>query len=103
VTINSGGEKIFAEEVEQAIGHHPAVYDVVVAGRPSDRWGQEVVAVVQLRDGVDVSEADLLEESAKHIARYKLPKAFVFADKVVRSPSGKADYRWAKEQVTQFS
>jgi len=99
VTINSGGEKIFAEEVEQALAHHPDVYDVVVAGRPSERWGQEVVAVVQLRDGAAVDEGALLAEAASHVARYKLPKAFRFVDEIVRSPSGKADYRWAKEQV----
>ena len=99
VTINSGGEKIFAEEVEQALKHHPAVYDVVVCGRPSQRWGQEVVAVVALRSGQAVSEEALLEEAAKRLARYKLPKCFVFRDEILRSPSGKADYRWAKEQV----
>ena len=100
VTINSGGEKIFAEEVEAALGHHPDVYDAVVCGRPSEQWGQEVVAIVQLRDDLHPSgdiEKSLLEESAKHIARYKLPKTFVFVDAVVRSPAGKADYRWAKE------
>jgi fatty-acyl-CoA synthase len=99
VTINSGGEKIFAEEVEQAIAHHPDVYDVVCAGRPSERWGQEVVAVVQLREGAAATEEDLLAEAATHVARYKLPKAFVFRDAIVRSPAGKADYRWAKEQA----
>ena len=99
VTINSGGEKIFAEEVEQALKHHPSVYDVVVCGRPSERWGQEVVAVVSLREGASASEAELLEEAAKRLARYKLPKVFVFRDEIVRSPSGKADYRWAKEQA----
>jgi fatty-acyl-CoA synthase len=99
VTINSGGEKIFAEEVEQAIAHHPDVYDVVCAGRPSERWGQEVVAVVQLREGAVATEEDLLAEAAVHVARYKLPKAFVFRDAIVRSPAGKADYRWAREQV----
>jgi len=99
VTINSGGEKIFAEEVEHALKQHPAVFDTVVAGRPSERWGQEVVAVVTLREGANASEADLLAEAAKHIARYKLPKAFVFRDEIQRSPSGKADYRWAKAQV----
>ena len=102
VTINSGGEKIFAEEVEQAIAHHPDVYDVVCAGRPSERWGQEVVAVVQLREGGTATEADLLDEAATHVARYKLPKAFRFVDHIVRSPAGKADYRWAKEQVTEL-
>jgi fatty-acyl-CoA synthase len=100
VTINSGGEKIFAEEVEHALKQHPAVYDTVVAGRPSERWGQEVVAVVQLREGARASEAELLAEAARHLARYKLPKAFVFRDRIERSPSGKADYRWAKAQVS---
>ena len=99
VTINSGGEKIFAEEVEQALKHHPAVYDTVVVGRASERWGQEVVALVRLRDGAPADEAALLEECSKHLARYKLPKAFLFLDDILRSPSGKADYRWAKEQV----
>jgi fatty-acyl-CoA synthase len=99
VTINSGGEKIFAEEVEAALKHHPDVYDTVVAGRPSDRWGQEVVAVVRLRDGATAGEAELLAEAALHVARYKLPKAFVFREEIQRSPSGKADYRWAREQV----
>ena len=101
VTINSGGEKIFAEEVEQAIAHHPDVYDVVCAGRPSERWGQEVVAIVQLRESATATADDLVAEAAKHVARYKLPKAFRFRDAIVRSPAGKADYRWAKEQAAQ--
>src|SRR3546814_8829836 len=99
VTINSGGEKIFAEEVEQALAHHRDVFDVVVAGRPSEKWGNEVVAVVQLRPGADADEQALLEEVATHVARFKLPKAFVFVDSVVRSPAGKAAYRWAKAQA----
>ncbi|MBZ5736686.1 acyl-CoA synthetase [Nocardioides mangrovi] len=100
VTINSGGEKIFAEEVERAVAAHPGVRDVVVAGRPSERWGHEVVAVVQLEDGAEVSDEDLLAEAARHVARYKLPKAIVRVPAVQRSPAGKADYRWAKEQAT---
>jgi 3-oxocholest-4-en-26-oate---CoA ligase len=99
VTINSGGEKIFAEEVENALKLHPAVYDAVVCGRASERWGQEVVAIVRLRQGARAGEAELLEECARHIARYKWPKQFLFRDEIVRSPSGKADYRWAKQQV----
>jgi fatty-acyl-CoA synthase len=99
VTINSGGEKIYAEEVEQAIAHHADVYDVVVAGRPSERWGQEVVAMVQLREGATADADALLAEAATHVARYKLPKAVRFVPEVVRSPAGKADYRWAKEQA----
>ena len=101
VTINSGGEKIFAEEVENALKLHPSVYDAVVCGRASSRWGQEVVAIVRLRDGANCSESDLLEECARHLARYKLPKAFLFREEIVRSPSGKADYRWAKAQVEE--
>jgi fatty-acyl-CoA synthase len=99
VTINSGGEKIFAEEVEQSLAHHPAVYDVVVVGRPSEKWGSEVVALVHVHEGMSVTEDELLAESAKHIARYKLPKAFVFLPALQRSPTGKADYRWAREAV----
>ncbi len=97
VTINSGGEKIFAEEVEAAIKGHPSVYDCVVAGRPSERWGHEVVAVVRIRQGHTPDTESLLSHAAEHIARYKLPKAFVFVNEISRSPSGKADYRWAKQ------
>jgi len=99
VTINSGGEKIFAEEVERALAGHPDVSDVVVAGRPSDRWGSEVVAVIALRDGSTATDEDLLAEAARHVARYKLPKAIVRRAEISRSPSGKADYRWAREQA----
>jgi acyl-CoA synthetase (AMP-forming)/AMP-acid ligase II len=101
VTINSGGEKIFAEEVETAIASHPAVADVVVTGRPSERWGQEVVAVVALADTARADAEELITHAGKSLARYKLPKAVVFRAVVERSPSGKADYRWAREQAVQ--
>ena len=97
VTINSGGEKIFAEEVEAALAHHPAVYDVIVTGRPSERWGNEVVAVVQFREGVAATDTELLDVCARHIARYKFPKQIIPVERVLRSPAGKADYRWAKQ------
>jgi len=97
VTINSGGEKIFAEEVEAAIKAHQGVYDCVVAGRPSERWGNEVIAIVRMREGAKADTASLLAEAERHVARYKLPKAFVFVPEIVRSPSGKADYRWARQ------
>jgi 3-oxocholest-4-en-26-oate---CoA ligase len=100
VTINSGGEKIFVEEVERAVAAHPGVYDVVVVGRPSERWGSEVVAVVQLAEGATATDEELAETAGRTIARYKVPKAFVRAEKIVRSPAGKADYRWAKEVAT---
>jgi 3-oxocholest-4-en-26-oate---CoA ligase len=99
VTINSGGEKIFAEEVESAVASHPAVADVVVAGRPSERWGQEVVAIVALAEGATADAQDLIDHAAGVIARYKLPKAVVFRPVIERSPAGKADYRWAREQA----
>ncbi len=101
MTINSGGEKIFAEEVERALATHEAVRDVIVVGRPSPRWGSEVVAVVELHEGAEASDADLIEACAAHVARYKLPKAVVRVDRVLRSPSGKADYGWAKSQAVQ--
>ncbi|WP_111508676.1 acyl-CoA synthetase [Mycobacterium kyogaense] len=103
VTINSGGEKIFAEEVETAVASHPAVADVVVASRPSDRWGQEVVAVVALADGVEATAQELIDHASTVLARYKLPKAVVFRPVIERSPAGKADYRWAREQATAES
>lgn len=99
VTINSGGEKIFAEEVERAIAGHPAVGDVVCVGRASDRWGEEVVALVQLSAGRTATAEDIVAHAGRHVARYKLPKDVLFLDHIQRSPSGKADYRWAKAQV----
>ncbi len=95
VSINSGGEKIYPEEVEKALKHHPAVYDAVVVGTPSERFGQQVTAVVQARPGEVPSATELIEFSARHLARYKLPKEIIYVDQMVRSPSGKADYRWA--------
>jgi len=95
MTINSGGEKIFAEEVEQALMAHPDVLDVLVVGRPSERWGQEVVAVLQLTSGSKATDAELHETAIEHIARYKAPKAFVRVDSVHRTATGKPDYPWA--------
>ena len=97
VSINSGGEKIYPEEVEKALKHHPSVYDAVVVGTPNPRFGQQVTAVVQTRAGETPAEDELAEFAAKHLARYKLPRAILFVDEMVRSPSGKADYRWAKK------
>jgi acyl-CoA synthetase (AMP-forming)/AMP-acid ligase II len=97
VSINSGGEKIYPEEVEKALKHHPSVYDAVVVGTPNERFGQQVTAVVQTRPGERPTDAELTEFAARHLARYKLPRAVLFVDEMVRSPSGKADYRWAKK------
>jgi fatty-acyl-CoA synthase len=97
VTINTGGEKVFAEEVEQALKHHPGVLDAVVVGTPHERFGQQVTALVALRPGQARDEQALLAVAKTHIAPYKLPRRFVFLDQIVRAPSGKADYRWARE------
>jgi fatty-acyl-CoA synthase len=103
VTINTGGEKVFAEEVEHALKHHPSVYDAVVVGTPHQRWGQQVTALVRLRRGETPSEEALLSVARAHVAAYKLPKRFVFVDEIQRSPSGKADYRWAKAAALESS
>lgn len=99
-SINTGGEKVFSEEVERAIGQHPAVSDVLVSWRPSERWGQEVVAIVVLSpESGTVSDSELVDEAARHLARYKLPKAILRVDKIGRHDNGKPDYRWAKEMA----
>ena len=100
VCINSGGEKIFAEEVEQALKRHPAVYDVLVTGTPSQRWGEQVTAVVALRPGATATDEELRESAGADLARYKLPRAFVFVEAVKRAPTGKPDYAWAKALAT---
>ncbi|MGI9431743.1 MAG: acyl-CoA synthetase [Myxococcota bacterium] len=97
VTINTGGEKVFAEEVEQALKHHPAVWDTTVVGTPNERFGQQVTAIVQLRSGAVASEEELTAIVREHLAGYKVPRAYVFVGEVLRAPSGKADYRWAKD------
>ncbi len=99
LTINSGGEKIFVEEVERALAGHPDVLNAVVSSRPSELWGEEVVAIVHLREGAQKDEEALLAEAVKFIARYKLPKAFVFVEEIKLKPSGKPDYTWARQQA----
>ena len=98
--INSGGEKIYPEEVEQALMQHPGVFDVVVAGTPNERWGQQVTALVQLRPGSTASIEELREHCRRLIADYKVPKEIFFVPLVQRTPVGKADYKWAVAQAT---
>jgi acyl-CoA synthetase (AMP-forming)/AMP-acid ligase II len=100
VSINSGGEKIFPEEVEKALKSHPAVFDATVVGTPNERFGAQVTAVVELRPeqkDTPPTLPDLQEHCRQHLAGYKVPRAVVFVDQTMRSPSGKPDYRWAKE------
>jgi acyl-CoA synthetase (AMP-forming)/AMP-acid ligase II len=93
--INSGGEKIFPEEVESALKAHPAVFDAIVVGVPDERWGQRVAAVVQLREGESPSLDDLADHCRGYVAGYKVPKELHVVPLVQRSPSGKPDYPWA--------
>ena len=99
LVINTGGEKVFVEEVEDALKHSAGVRDVVVVGRTNERFGQEVVAIIAMEPGVAADGARLRAECAERIARYKAPRAFLFVDAVQRHPSGKADYSWARQRA----
>ncbi|MFD7046560.1 acyl-CoA synthetase [Streptomyces mirabilis] len=100
--INTGGEKVYPEEVEQALKSHPDVYDALVAGVPDEKWGNHVAAVVQLREGAgSPSLEDIQTHCRSHLAGYKIPRQLVITDTIQRSPSGKADYRWARSVATQ--
>ena len=98
-TINTGGEKVFAEEVEGVLASHPAIDDSIVVGRPSDRWGEEVVALVQVAVGADVTDDELRTFAGKVLAAYKLPKAIHRVETIRRTAAGKADHRWAHAQL----
>ena len=96
VSINTGGEKVFPEEVENALKGHKSVFDATVVGVPDERWGERIVAVVQAREGTTPQLDDIQDHCRNHIAGYKLPRDLVLVDQIVRSPAGKPDYRWAK-------
>ena len=102
--INSAGEKIYPEEVEEALKKDALVFDCLVVGMPDEKFGQKIVAVVSTVDNKKVNEAELIENTRKSIAGYKLPKTILFTDEVQRAPNGKANYKWAKtfaeEQLT---
>ncbi len=100
VSINSGGEKIYPEEVEAAIKSHPDAYDAVVVGVPDERWGSRVAAVVQPRTGGAPTLEAIQEHCREHIAGYKLPRELHLVENIERSPSGKPDYRWARSVAT---
>ncbi|MER5432440.1 acyl-CoA synthetase [Streptomyces sp. NPDC002588] len=96
--INTGGEKVYPEEVEQALKSHPDVYDALVAGVPDATWGNHVAAVVQVRAGAPHPSLEEIQTHCRsRLAGYKIPRQLVIADTIQRSPSGKADYRWARE------
>jgi acyl-CoA synthetase (AMP-forming)/AMP-acid ligase II len=101
VSINSGGEKIYPEEVEAALKGHPDVFDALVVGVPDPRFGQHVAAVVHVREGTRPTLAELDAFVRSEIAGYKVPRSLWFVDEVKRSPAGKPDYRWAKDQTEE--
>ncbi len=102
ICINTGGEKVFPEEVEEALKGHPAVMDAIVVGLPDDKWGQRVSALVQLREGVSADDDALATHCREKIAGYKVPRSWFFLDSLNRQPSGKADYRWAKTTAMEM-
>jgi 3-oxocholest-4-en-26-oate---CoA ligase len=102
--VNTGGEKVFPEEVEAALKAHSAVFDAVVVGVPDDRWGQKVAAVVQPRPGTPELTLDELDAHCRsRLAGYKIPRQLIVVDSVVRSPSGKPDYPWAQRVAAAAS
>jgi acyl-CoA synthetase (AMP-forming)/AMP-acid ligase II len=101
VSINSGGEKIFPEEVESAVRSYPEVFDAIVVGAPDDRWGQRVAAIIQPRADKHPTLEEIQDHCRNAIAGYKVPRQLHVVDQIVRSPSGKPDYRWAAEIVSE--
>src|ERR1035438_3218907 len=99
--VNSGGEKVYPEEVEGAMKSHPDVFDSLVIGVPDDRLGQRVAALVQLRPGATPDLAALQSHARGQIAGYKVPRTVWFVDSVGRTVSGKADYGWARQDVAE--
>jgi len=101
VSINSGGEKIFPEEVESAVRSHPEVFDAIVVGAPDERWGQRVAAIIQPRADKHPTLEDIQAHCREAIAGYKVPRQLHVVETIQRSPSGKPDYRWAADIVAE--
>ena len=101
VSINTGGEKVFPEEVEEALKLHPGVADALVVGVPDDRFGEAVTAVVTARAGTTVDADEVKQEVRKHLAAFKQPRQVVVVDRIPRGPNGKADYAWARRTALQ--
>jgi acyl-CoA synthetase (AMP-forming)/AMP-acid ligase II len=96
--INTGGEKVYPDEVEAVLKNHPEIADAVVVGVPDDRWGQRVVAVVSPTvPGRAPTLDDVRAHCQTHLAGYKAPSELCVVDEVQRSPAGKPDYAWARE------
>jgi len=101
ICINSGGEKIFPEEVEAVVRNHPDIMDAIVVGAPDERFGQRVAAIIEPRPGHTAPSLEEVQEHCRgHVAGYKVPRQLHVVDTIERSPSGKPDYRWANTIVT---
>jgi len=96
VSINSGGEKIFPEEVEEAVKLHPSVQDAIVVGVPDEKFGEAITALVSLRPGEEATPDEIIEVVRSNISRFKAPRHVLMIDEIKRGPNGKADYAWAK-------
>jgi len=101
LVVNTGGEKVFVEEVEDVLRAHPGVADALVVGRPSERWGEELVALLVPQPDSAVADEQLDAHCRAVLAGFKVPKEFVVVPQVRRLGNGKADYRWAKRQVNE--
>jgi fatty-acyl-CoA synthase len=101
VCINSGGEKVYPEEIEESLKLHSSVYDAVVVGVPDERWGEAVTALVELRPGARPSEEELRAHVRARLAPYKTPKRVLFVDSIGRAPSGKVDYKMLKARARE--
>jgi acyl-CoA synthetase (AMP-forming)/AMP-acid ligase II len=102
VVINTGGEKVFPEEVEETLKRHPAVFDAIAVGVPDERFGEALVAVVELREGTSATEDELVEHAKSHLARFKAPKRVRFVPTIGRSPSGKLDYSRHRAEAIEW-
>ncbi|GBG39715.1 acyl-CoA synthetase [Mycobacterium montefiorense] len=101
LVVNTGGEKVFVEEVEEVLRTHPGVADALVVGRPSERWGQEVVALVAVAPGAGVEDAELATLCRSQLAHFKAPKAILFVEQIQRLGNGKPNYRWATQAAAE--
>jgi acyl-CoA synthetase (AMP-forming)/AMP-acid ligase II len=103
VCINTGGEKVYPEEVEAALKAHPAIYDTVVTGVPDERFGSRVTALVQVREGFEAPTLEaIVEHCSTRVAKYKVPRLLFVVPQIRRSPSGKADYPWAAKHALEL-
>jgi fatty-acyl-CoA synthase len=99
VCINTGGEKVYPEEIEESLKQHPSVYDAAVVGLPDERWGEAVTALIQLRPDAAPMAEELRAHVRERLAPYKAPKSVLFVDSLGRSPSGKVDYKALKARA----